>query len=33
MLIADTDNQNVPMAKAFAEVGWPQTETRRDFVR
>ena len=33
VLIADTDNQNVPMAKAFAEVGWPQTETRLDFVR
>jgi GNAT superfamily N-acetyltransferase len=33
VLIADTDNQNVPMAKAFADVGWPQTETRIDFVR
>ena len=33
VLIADTDNQNVPMAKAFADVGWPQTETRLDFVR
>ena len=33
VLIADTDNQNVPMAKAFAEVGWPQTETRLYSVR
>ena len=33
VLIADTDNQNVPMVKAFAEVDWPQTETRLDFVR
>ncbi len=33
VLIADTDNQNVPMARAFADVGWPQTETRLDFVR
>jgi len=32
-LIADTDNANVPMARAFADVGWPQTETRIDFVR
>lgn len=31
-LIADTDNDNVPMARAFAEVGWPQTETRIDLV-
>lgn len=31
-LIADTDNHNAPMARAFAEVGWPQTETRIDFV-
>lgn len=31
-LIADTDNANVPMARAFADVGWPQTETRIDFV-
>jgi ribosomal protein S18 acetylase RimI-like enzyme len=29
-LIADTDN--VPMARAFADVGWPQTETRIDLV-
>jgi hypothetical protein len=32
-LIADTDNNNVPMARAFADVGWPQTETRIDLVR
>ncbi|MGC4109199.1 MAG: GNAT family N-acetyltransferase [Nocardioides sp.] len=32
VLIADTDNDNVPMARAFAEVGWPQTETRIDLV-
>jgi GNAT superfamily N-acetyltransferase len=31
-LIADTDNDNVPMARAFADVGWPQTETRIDMV-
>jgi ribosomal protein S18 acetylase RimI-like enzyme len=31
-LIADTDNDNAPMAKAFAGVGWPQTETRIDLV-
>jgi ribosomal protein S18 acetylase RimI-like enzyme len=31
-LIADTDNDNVPMARAFADVGWPQTETRIDLV-
>jgi GNAT superfamily N-acetyltransferase len=31
-LIADTDNANVPMARAFTRVGWPQTETRIDFV-
>lgn len=31
-LIADTDNENVPMARAFAEVGWEQTETRIDLV-
>ncbi len=32
MLIADTDNTNVPMAKAFSSVGWIQTETRIDLV-
>ena len=32
VLIADTDNANVPMARAFAGVGWPQTETRIDLV-
>jgi GNAT superfamily N-acetyltransferase len=32
-LIADTDNDNHPMARAFADVGWPQTETRIDLVR
>jgi GNAT superfamily N-acetyltransferase len=32
MLIADTDNDNVPMARAFADVGWQQTETRIDLV-
>lgn len=31
-LIADTDNDNLPMARAFADVGWPQTETRIDLV-
>jgi GNAT superfamily N-acetyltransferase len=31
-LIADTDNENVPMARAFADVGWEQTETRIDLV-
>jgi ribosomal protein S18 acetylase RimI-like enzyme len=31
-LIADTDNANVPMAKAFSSVGWIQTETRIDLV-
>ncbi len=33
VLIADTDNTNLPMARAFAAVGWPQTETRIDLVR
>lgn len=33
VLVADTDNQNVPMARTFADLGWPQTETRIDFVR
>jgi hypothetical protein len=32
VLIADTDNENLPMAQAFADVGWPQTETRIDLV-
>jgi GNAT superfamily N-acetyltransferase len=32
VLIADTDNDNHPMARAFADVGWPQTETRIDLV-
>jgi ribosomal protein S18 acetylase RimI-like enzyme len=32
LLIADTDNDNLPMAQAFADVGWPQTETRIDLV-
>ncbi len=32
VLVADTDNTNLPMAKAFADVGWPQTETRIDLV-
>ncbi len=31
-LIADTDNDNVPMASAFARIGWPQTEKRIDLV-
>lgn len=30
VLIADTDNANLPMVHAFTEVGWPQTETRID---
>lgn len=33
VLIADTDNANVPMARSFADVGWPQTETRIDLRR
>ncbi|MGA8245862.1 MAG: GNAT family N-acetyltransferase [Nocardioides sp.] len=32
VLIADTDNTNLPMARAFADVGWPQTESRIDLV-
>jgi GNAT superfamily N-acetyltransferase len=32
VLIADTDNQNLPMAAAFAAVGWEQAETRIDLV-
>lgn len=32
VLIADTDNANIPMAATFAAVGWPQTETRIDLV-
>lgn len=32
-LIADTDNQNQPMAKAFDLVGWVQTESHLDFTR
>jgi ribosomal protein S18 acetylase RimI-like enzyme len=32
-LIADTDNSNEVMARAFADVGWPQTETRIDLAR
>jgi ribosomal protein S18 acetylase RimI-like enzyme len=32
-VVADTDNANVPMARAFTAVGWPQTETRIDLVR
>ena len=31
-LIADTDSTNTPMAAAFADVGWPRTESRIDFV-
>jgi GNAT superfamily N-acetyltransferase len=31
-LIADTDNENAPMGRAFADIGWPQTETRIDLV-
>jgi len=31
-LIADTDTSNIPMGRAFADVGWPQTETRIDLV-
>jgi ribosomal protein S18 acetylase RimI-like enzyme len=33
VLIADTDNDNLPMARAFADVGWQQTETRIDLVQ
>jgi GNAT superfamily N-acetyltransferase len=32
-LSADTDDENVPMARGFADVGWPQTETRIDLVQ
>jgi GNAT superfamily N-acetyltransferase len=32
VLIADTDTTNLAMARAFADVGWPQTETRIDLV-
>lgn len=32
-LIADTDNANLPMARAFAAIWWPQTETRIDLRR
>ena len=32
-LIADTDYRNVPMANAFADVGWVQTESRLDLIR
>ncbi|MCI9889469.1 GNAT family N-acetyltransferase [Micrococcales bacterium 31B] len=31
VLVADTDFGNVPMARAFADVGWVVTETRLDF--
>lgn len=31
-LIADTDDDNRPMARAFARVGWKQTESRIDLV-
>lgn len=31
-LIADTDSANTPMAAAFADIGWPRTETRIDFI-
>ena len=30
-LIADTDRTNHPMVRAFADAGWPETETRMDF--
>ena len=30
-LIADTDRTNHPMVRAFADAGWPETETRLDF--
>lgn len=30
-LIADTDRTNHPMVRAFADAGWPETETRIDF--
>ncbi|MEP7332619.1 MAG: GNAT family N-acetyltransferase [Terracoccus sp.] len=32
LLIADTDTTNAPMVGAFAEAGWPRTETRIDYV-
>ncbi len=32
VLIADTDTSNAPMVRAFAEAGWPRTETRIDYV-
>jgi GNAT superfamily N-acetyltransferase len=31
-IIAETDLDNVPMARAFAALGYPQTESRFDFV-
>lgn len=31
-LIADTDSTNTPMVAAFADIGWPRTETRTDFI-
>lgn len=30
-LVATTDATNLPMVRAFQEVGWPSTETRLDF--
>jgi len=32
ILIADTDNSNLPMVRAFSSVGWIQTETRIDLI-
>lgn len=32
IMIADTDNSNLPMVKAFSDVGWIETETRIDLV-
>jgi GNAT superfamily N-acetyltransferase len=32
-LVGETDDQNFPMAAAFTRVGYPQTESRIDFVR
>jgi GNAT superfamily N-acetyltransferase len=33
VIIGETDDDNFPMAAAFAKVGYPHTESRIDFVR
>jgi hypothetical protein len=32
-IIGETDDGNIPMAKAFVAVGYPQVESRIDFQR